>query len=146
MPSAVVDLTELVPRVMQRLDRSPLFQRWMASDFVWVTSLELLTEFKQVTDRPDLARWIRRLVRDALIDQLTANAVIVTPATDFPHCRDPKDDSVIATAVAAHADFIVTTDGDLHDAAIVARLQAGWNIRVAYRGEFLNALAARSPD
>jgi putative PIN family toxin of toxin-antitoxin system len=130
---------------MRRMDRSPLFQRWMAGDFVWVTSVALLSEFKQVTNRSGLARRIRRLARDALIDKLLADAVIVTPATDFPHCRDPKDDIVIATAVAARADFIVTADDDLHDPALAVHLQDEWKIRVAFMGEFLDALTARSP-
>ena len=43
--------------------------------------------------------------------------------TDFPHCRDPKDDMIIATAIAARADFIVTTDRDLlDDANLIAKL------------------------
>lgn len=67
--------------------------------------------------------------------------MVVTPASEFPHCRDPKDDVVIATAVAANADFIVTTDRDLYDdSGLVARLRDEWSIRVALPAEFLAAL------
>jgi predicted nucleic acid-binding protein len=67
--------------------------------------------------------------------------VLVTPASEFPHCRDPKDDPVIAMAVAANADFVVTTDRDLYDVpGLVARLRDEWSIRVALPVEFLAAL------
>lgn len=141
MPSAVVDLTELVPMTMQRLDRSPLFQRWMAGAFVWAISAQMIAELKQVTGRSRLARRIRLAARDALIDALLNRAVIVAPATEYPRCRDPKDDIVIATAVAARADFIVTADRDLYDdPALVTRLRDEWSIRVALPAEFLAAL------
>ncbi len=141
MPRAVVDLTELVPMVMQRLDRSPLFQQWMAGAFVWVISAQMIVEFEQVTRRGHLARRIRSAARDALIDILLSRAVIVTPAAEFPRCRDPKDDVVIATAVAARADFLVTTDRDLYDdPALVARLRDEWSIRVVLPADFLAAL------
>ncbi len=140
-PSAVIDLTQLIPMAMQRLDRSPLFQRWVAGDFVWVISAEMLNEFRLVTNRPELARYIRRPARDALMDKLATDALVVSPVTsaDVPHCRDPKDDVVIATAIAARAQFIVTMDGDLHDPPLAARLREKYGIRVAYPGEFLEA-------
>jgi uncharacterized protein len=46
--------------------------------------------------------------------EVGANARIVDPAT-LPSrvCRDPDDDHVLGTAIAAHADLIVTGDQDL---------------------------------
>jgi putative PIN family toxin of toxin-antitoxin system len=141
MIRAVVDLTEMIRLSMQPLPRSPLMQKWEAGAFVWVTSPDLIAEFKQVTSRADLARRIRPLVRDVMVDALWNRAVLVTPALEFPHCRDPKDDVVIATAVAASAGFTVTTDRDLFDdPGLVARLRDEWNIRVALPAEFLAAL------
>ena len=41
-------------------------------------------------------------------------ATVVTPARlPKPICRDPDDDAVLATALAAHAEFILTGDADL---------------------------------
>ena len=65
----------------------------------------------------------------------------VKPADTFPHCRDPKDDVVIATAVAAHAEYIVTNDRDLHETALVARLRDECGIQVVWPNEFLEALS-----
>jgi predicted nucleic acid-binding protein len=72
--------------------------------------------------------------------ELALSDKIVTPAIEFPHCRDPKDDIVIATAVAAYADFIMTSDGDLHAATLAVSLREPCNIRVVYPAEFLEAL------
>jgi len=68
-------------------------------------------------------------------------ALFVTPVVDFPHCRDPKDDMIIATATAARADFIVTTDRDLlDDANLIARLRDEWHIDVVEPAAFLAKL------
>ena len=98
MIKAVIDLTEMIRLSMQPWSRSPLMQKWEAGAFIWITSPDLIAEFRLVTSRPSLARRIRPLVRDAIIDALWERAVLVTPASEFPHCRDPNDDVVIATA------------------------------------------------
>jgi len=101
MPSAVIDLTDMVRMTMRRPERSRLFQAWEKQSFTWVISEPMLDEFIEVTDRPKFRRLIRPFVRDAIVEALRTNACFVEPAIQFPHCRDPKDDVVIATAVAA---------------------------------------------
>lgn len=45
---------------------------------------------------------------------LETQAVLVTPVPPFPKiCRDPDDDLIVATAVVAMADRLVTGDNDL---------------------------------
>ena len=142
VPKAVIDLTEMVRAVMQRLDRSSLIQQWELRTFDWVVSAELLAQFEQTVSEPRLARRIRPLSSRVLITKLVTDAVMVRPASVFPHCRDPKDDAVIAVAVAARADFIVTSDGDLReDAGLVERLRQEHHIRVVWPVEFLEALS-----
>jgi predicted nucleic acid-binding protein len=71
---------------------------------------------------------------------LRASAFRVAPAAQFPRCRDPKDDVVIATAVAARPCYLVTADRDLYDDAdLVAALRA-LEVTVVRAGEFLAAL------
>ena len=136
MPTAVIDLTEIVRLVMQRPQNSPLFQAWERRLFTWVISETMITEFIEVTERPRLQRMIRPLVRDAIVEALRIRCRMVTPATEFPHCRDPKDDIVIATAVAGHADLIVTSDTDLLDDDTLRVALAEYNLRVIYPIEF----------
>ena len=50
----------------------------------------------------------------AWLDMLAELAVIVEPVTDLaPICRDPADDVIVATAVAAKAEWLITGDDDL---------------------------------
>jgi putative PIN family toxin of toxin-antitoxin system len=142
VPKAVVDLTEMVRVAMQRLDQSPLIRQWELRAFDWVVSAELLAQFERTVSEPRLARRIRLLSSRALVAKLVADAVMVKSATVFPHCRDANDDVVIAAAVAARADYIVTSDGDLReDAGLVERLCKEYHIRVVWPVEFLAALS-----
>ena len=140
MPAAVIDLTELVRLAMRRPERSPLFQAWEARSFTWVTSELMLTEFVEVTNRPKLRRLTRPLVRDAIVEALRARAYIVKPATEFPPCRDSKDDIVVATAVAARPCYLVTTDRDLYDDANLVVALRDLEVYVTQPNKFLAAL------
>ncbi len=84
MPSAVIDLTEMVRLAMQRPGQSRLFQAWESRAFIWVTSEQMLTELVEVTNRPRLQQMIRPMVRDALVKALRTRCRLVTPATEFP--------------------------------------------------------------
>ncbi len=139
-PEAVIDLTEMVRLAMRRPERSPLFQAWEACSFVWIVSPPMLTEFVEVTNRPRLRRMIRPLVRDAVLETLQLRARIVTPATEFPPCRDPNDDIVVATAVAACPCHLVSADRDLYDDASLVAALSGLGVTVVRVHEFLNAL------
>ncbi len=143
-PTAVVDLSEMVRLAMQRPERSRLFLAWEKRAFVWVVSEQMWAEFVEVTERPKMRRVIRPLVRDAIVEALHTRARIVTPATTIPHCRDPKDDIVVATAVAASPCYLVTADRDLYgDAGLVATLRE-LGVTVVKADEFLAALVKPS--
>jgi uncharacterized protein len=137
---AVIDTNHLL-RVAAAYQRSPLFAAWQERRFVLAMSRPLLAEFEDVLQRKktqrflpiERGRWFMTLVQ--------SRAIFVSPAADFPRCRDPKDDMVIATAVAARAEYIVTTDLDLlDDADLSRRLQEEWHIRVVEPVEFLAAM------
>jgi hypothetical protein len=139
-PTAVIDLTEMVRLVMRRPEHSLLFQAWEKGAFVWAVSEPMLAEFVRVTDRPKMRRMIRPLVRNAVVEALQARAHIVTPATQFPPCRDPKDDIVVATAVAARPCYLVTADRDLYDDARLVAALRDLEVAVVQAGEFLAGL------
>jgi putative PIN family toxin of toxin-antitoxin system len=137
--TAVLDLTEMIRLTIQRPEQSPLYRAWEARAFIWAVSEPLLDEFVQVSGRQKFARMIRPLVRDAVLNAMRRCCRVVTPAAMFPHCRDPKDDVVIATAVAAQARFIVTCDHDLLDDDLGIAL-ADYNIRAVWPVEFVRVL------
>jgi putative PIN family toxin of toxin-antitoxin system len=124
------------------LERSLLFSAWLNRRFEMVMSETLFAEFQQVCARPHARRFLRVIYLRRFVAVLRDRAMWIKPAVDIsiPRCRDPKDDIVIATAIAAHADFIVTNDGDLHDPPLVARLRDEYSICVVWPGEFLEAI------
>ena len=83
------------------------------SEFEWVVSTEILTEYKEVLSRSRLRltqeqkqRWYN------LLDEVTL-LIDVNVDIDFP--RDQKDAKFIACAVAAEANFLITGDRDFSE-------------------------------
>lgn len=80
------------------------------------SSATLLAELADVLTRPSPTKQlatIGKTAREVTADYL-AVVEIVAPATlSAPVSRDPDDDQVLACALAAQADLIVSGDGDL---------------------------------
>jgi putative PIN family toxin of toxin-antitoxin system len=81
-----------------------------------VTSQTLLAELAELLNRPKLAA---KLARDAQsAEEIVARyrelaELIETPAIEEVRLRDPDDAAVLACAIAAHAEAIVSGDKDL---------------------------------
>lgn len=82
------------------------------------TSVALLNELQRVIAREKFTKQLSKrqiAVRD-LFDGYAAIATVLTPAVIAPTIvRDPADDAVLACALAANAELIVSGDDDLHD-------------------------------
>lgn len=81
-----------------------------------VMSQTLLEEFAAVITRQKFAAILQRTTQtpERILNELQALAeVVVAPALPQPVCRDSDDDAVLACALAAHADLIVSGDADL---------------------------------
>ena len=82
------------------------------------SSRVLLAELSGVLHRVKFAQRLarQRLTPATLIERYTALAEVVTPAIIAPTItRDPDDDAVLATALAAQAELIVSGDAHLLD-------------------------------
>lgn len=82
------------------------------------TSAALLAELDGVLSRPKFARPLaqRGLTVDDLLHGYAALAAMVRPASIAPTIlRDPADDAVLAAALGAQADMIVSGDAHLLD-------------------------------
>jgi uncharacterized protein len=80
-----------------------------------VTSESLLDELYSVLTRPEfLARLASQgLTPDTVLASLRKSAEVATPEMVPPTSRDPDDDAVLAVALAAKVDVIVSGDLDL---------------------------------
>jgi uncharacterized protein len=95
--------------------REPLFVAWRNRQFDLCLSLPVFQELEDVLSRPKMQRFVQPAAASRFLTELLHKAIFVDPAAEHPHCRDPKDDVVIATAVSAKADFLITIDKDLYD-------------------------------
>ena len=140
MKRAVVD-TNLLLRMAASRRHLPLYRLWRERQFALVTSPQLIGEFERVMAHVKVRRFLSPLRGQEFLRLLRRRAVLVAPASDFPHCRDPKDDIVVATAVAARPSSLVTADHDLYgDAALVEAL-SNLDVSVVRVAQFLSSLA-----
>lgn len=114
----VVDTNVLVSALLWGGAPKTLLSAARAQRLTLYTSAPLIAELEDVLSRPKLASRFTAIGSQPadLIDRYLALAHFVTPAKlATPISRDPDDDHVIACAIAARADLIVSGDRDLLD-------------------------------
>ncbi len=80
------------------------------------SSAALLEELADVLTRPSLAKQLAAIDRqavDVLQDYVSAVEIVRAAPLPQPMCRDPDDDALLALALAAQTDLIVSGDQDL---------------------------------
>jgi putative PIN family toxin of toxin-antitoxin system len=141
MKRVVVD-TNLLLRMAAGGRSLPLYRLWRERRFALVTSPQLIAEFERVMAHAKVRRFLSPLRGQEFLRLLCARAVITVPASAYPQCRDPRDDIVVATAVAARPCFLVTADRDLYDDADLVEALSKLGVSVARAGEFLSTFTA----
>lgn len=115
-PTWLLDTNVLVSALLWRGSPSRLIE--LARD-QWVqlaTSEALLVELDQTLQKSKLQRYVHAtgLSRQQLVDSVrTLASVVVAAALETGISRDPDDDAVLAAAIAAKVDLIVSGDDDL---------------------------------
>lgn len=94
----VVDTNESLRLLLD--NRSLMREAVRLEQVVLQTSEPLIIELEAVSSRPKLQKWFSRVAARNLITVLRTRAEIVTPASETPPCRDPKDLPLIGTALA----------------------------------------------
>ena len=80
------------------------------------SSAALLEELADVLTRPSATKRLainNQQAHAVLLDYVAAVEIVDAPPLPQPVCRDPDDDAVLALALAAAADLVVSGDQDL---------------------------------
>ncbi|HWV23026.1 MAG TPA: putative toxin-antitoxin system toxin component, PIN family [Thermomicrobiales bacterium] len=88
----------------------------MRNQYQLCLSEGLLREVNQsVRKKPYLSKHIDASLLDQVLDTVRLSAEVIPDTQDTPrsHVRDPKDDYLVAHALAARVDYLVTGDKDL---------------------------------
>lgn len=116
MARIVLDTNVLIAGLLWRGTPGRLLEMARDGAVMLATSVVLLDELAEVLKRQKFAAMLARVDAAAmdLVDEMRALAeVFEAPPLAVPVCRDPDDDAVLAVALAADAELIVTGDADL---------------------------------
>ena len=96
-----------------RAERSPpavIVDAWAAGHFGLATSLAQIAEFKRAARYPKLRPYLPRGAVGRLVNGLRSAEVLFKRLPGGVDAPDPNDAHLIATAIMASADFLVTGD------------------------------------
>ena len=87
-----------------------LYQAWLRSEIELATSTAQLAELTDVLARPRLHKFLDADEAAAIVENIDTRALVLAELPLVRLSRDPKDNPVLATAIAAKADLIVSGD------------------------------------
>jgi putative PIN family toxin of toxin-antitoxin system len=113
---AVIDTNVLLSGLLWRGAPHALIEHMQTGTLTMVSSPMLLAELAEVISRAkfdDILARSNTSRERSLAEMRQLAEVIVPPPLPQPVCRDPDDDHVLACALAAQVDLIVSGDADL---------------------------------
>lgn len=113
---AVIDTNVLLSGLLWHGAPHVLLEHVRTGALGLISSPALLAEFEEVIGRPKFDAILKasNTSRDHVLAEMRQLPEVIAPrALSQPVCRDPDDDEVLALAVAAQADLIVSGDSDL---------------------------------
>ena len=105
-----------------------LYHAWLRDDFELVTSEAQIDEVRDVLARPRLRKYIDSREADRLITAIRLRATVLEDVPLVRRSPDPKDDFLLAAAVAGEVDLVVS--GDKNDVLALRHVE-GIPIRTA---------------
>lgn len=121
----VADTNTVVSALLWQGAPHRLFEMVLTQDLSFYSSRALIDELAEVLARRKLSRAIKASGRNVatLVRHYEQLAQLIQPrALRRPVGRDPDDEAVLACAVAARADLIVSGDHDLQDLKVYQRI------------------------
>ncbi len=87
-----------------------LYQAWLRGEVQLVTSTVQLAEVTDVLARPRLQKYLDADEAAAIVENIDTRALILDDPPDVDLSPDPKDNPILAAAIAGKADLIVSGD------------------------------------
>jgi putative PIN family toxin of toxin-antitoxin system len=87
-----------------------LYRAWLRGEIELVTSTAQLAENAAVLARPRLKKYLDADGAAAIIENIDTRALILDAPPDVDFSPDPKDNPILAAAIAGKADLIVSGD------------------------------------
>ena len=115
-----------------------LYRCWRKGVFELTTSHPQLEELERVLSYKKLERFIRKDEAMILLDGLYHSAIIVTDLPTVTLSPDPDDNKIIATALAAKADYLVS--GDKRDLLALEKSENTLIVSARKMAEILNII------
>ena len=119
-----------------------LYQAWLRGEIELVTSTAQIAEITEVLARPRMQQLLDAEEAAAIVENLDARAVVLDKPQPVDLSPDPKDNPILATAIAAQADLIVSGDkrhvlalGDVDGIPVVTAREALNRLETAQRSE-----------
>jgi uncharacterized protein len=113
LTKVVLDTNILVSALLFHGELSGIIDLWKKGALVPIFSRETFAEFKAVLEYPKFS--LKQQEIQMIIEEEVMPYFEITAVTDKTEtvCRDPDDDKLIACALSASAEFLVTGDKDL---------------------------------
>jgi len=136
----VLDTNILVSALITR-NTAPdqLYRAWLRGDVELVTSQAQIAELRAVLGRPRLRRYVDPDEADRILPALHLNATVLQDVPVTRRSPDPKDDPILAMAVAGAADIVVS--GDKTDMLALKKVEG---IPIATAREALSIIPGQS--
>ena len=87
-----------------------LYQAWLRGEIELVISDTQVAEIHDVLSRPRLRRFLDADEADVIVENIATRALIITELPVVNVSPDPKDNPVLASAIAGKAELIVSGD------------------------------------
>ena len=87
-----------------------LYQAWLRNDIELVTCAAQIDELTDVLSRPKLRKYVDRAEAAKLVSDIHLRAIVIRDMPIPRRSPDPKDDAILATAVAGEAELVVSGD------------------------------------
>lgn len=104
-----------------------IIEAWLKGKFTIVISIPLLQEIAEVLQTPRIK--LKYGLSDneiAKFLQLIADhSLWVTPSATLKICRHPNDDSILNTAIAGEAEYLISRDDDIkRDKKLISKMKS----------------------